>query len=62
MTTGGKRKVEEGWRGPREQGQGGHSQVVLRLDDQAPPRPDEASSSQGEVLGDGKLLDGAGEV
>ena len=55
----------EAWRGVVvcwTGGRGCASQVVLRGDDHAPPRPDEAGGGQGQVLGDGELLDGAGEV
>lgn len=39
-----------------------YSQIVLGLDDQAPPGPDQASRGQGEVLGEGQLLGGASKV
>lgn len=38
------------------------SQVVLGGDDHAPSRPDETGGGQGQVLGDGELLDGTSEV
>jgi hypothetical protein len=41
---------------------GGNSQIILRLDDQAPPRPDQSGSSQGTVLRERQLLGRAGKV
>jgi hypothetical protein len=37
-------------------------QNVARLDDQAPPSPDETCCSEGGVLSEGKLLSWAGEI
>jgi hypothetical protein len=37
-------------------------QVVLGLDDEAPASPDNTGARQGEVLGEGEVLDGTSEV
>lgn len=43
-------------------GRSGDVQVVLGLDDQAPPGPDDAGAGQGKVLGKRELFGGAGKV
>lgn len=43
-------------------GGGGAVQHVLGADDEAPASPDETGACEGEVLGEGELLGGTGEV
>lgn len=40
----------------------GSEEIVLGLNDQAPPGPDETGASEGKVLGSRELLDGTGEI
>ena len=53
-------KTHKGLR--RRAGQGKDAQIVLGLDNQAPPGPDDAGSGQGGVLGQRELLGGAAKV